>query len=69
MKAYPVPITVTAFVLYVGSAVVMALLDPEQIGRGLIMKVIIVFALVKAIQAAVAYQRESSAMPVTETAS
>jgi hypothetical protein len=69
VKAYPVPITVTAFVLYVGSAVVMALLDPEQIGRGLIFKIIIVVALVKAIQAAVAYQRESSAMPLTETAS
>ena len=33
VKSYPVPITITAFVLYVGEAVVMALLDPESLAR------------------------------------
>ena len=61
VKSYPVPITITAFVLYVGAAVVMALLDPESLARGFIIKIIVVIALSKSIQAAVAYQRESNA--------
>lgn len=61
VKSYPVPITITAFVLYVGAAVVMALLDPETLARGLIIKIIVVIALLKSIQAAVAYQRELNA--------
>ncbi len=61
VKSYPVPITITAFVLYVGAAVVMALLDPESLARGFIIKIIVVIALLKSIQAAVAYQRELNA--------
>jgi len=66
VKAYPVPITVTSFVLYVGAAVVMAIVNPTLLVKGLIIKIIIVIAMIKAIQAAIAYERDASAAPMTE---
>jgi hypothetical protein len=61
VRMYPVPITITAFVLYVAANVVVAIADPSVLITGLIFKIIVVAALVKAIQAALAYQREKSA--------
>ena len=63
VQKFPVPITVTGLVLYIGAAVVFGLLDPTQLARGIIVKIIIVAALAKAIQAALAYERESAATP------
>jgi len=54
---FPVPITIIALTIYVGSAVVFAILAPETLLAGIIVKVIIVAALVKAVQAAIAYQK------------
>jgi hypothetical protein len=62
VQSYPVPITITALVLYVGAAAVFGLLDPTTLLQGLIMKVIIVVALAKSIQAALAYERERQTM-------
>lgn len=58
VKNYPVPITITALVLYIGLQVVDAALAPEQIGKGIIMKVVVIVGLAKSIQAAVAYEAE-----------
>jgi hypothetical protein len=58
VKAFPVPVTVLALVLYVGSAAVFGFFVPESLWQGIILKVIIVIALIKSVQAAVAYQRE-----------
>jgi hypothetical protein len=60
INKYPVPVTITGLVLYVGTAIVFALLDPEYILRSLIFKGIVTIALVKAVQAAVASQRQSN---------
>jgi hypothetical protein len=58
---FPVPITIIALTIYVGSAVVFAALSNEPLEetllKGIIVKVIIVVALVKAVQAAIAYQK------------
>jgi hypothetical protein len=55
---YPVPITISGLVIYVGAAAVFALLDPTTIIRGIIFKIIITVALVKCVQSAIAYERE-----------
>jgi len=61
LYSLPVPITVGALIIYVGSAAVFALLDPTSIAKGLVVKVVIVVALIRAVSTAVAYQRERSA--------
>jgi hypothetical protein len=61
VKQYPVPMTITGLALYVGTALVSVALDPINLVRGIIVKVIIVVALVKAVQAALAYERERKA--------
>ncbi|WP_437192577.1 hypothetical protein [Planctomicrobium sp. SH527] len=55
---FPVPCTVLALILYLGGQAVTIADDPTMLTRGFVMKVIIVFALVKAIQTAIAYQKE-----------
>jgi hypothetical protein len=57
----PVPATITALCLYLGGTAIFAMLDPSSIGSGIIIKIIIIVALVKAVQAAIAYQKEESA--------
>jgi len=57
---FPVPITIIALTIYVGSAVVFAILAPETLLAGIVVKVIIVVALVKAVQAAIAYQKANA---------
>ncbi len=61
VKTYPVPATVLGLVLYVGCAAVFGYLDPTTLAMGWLVKIIIVVALAKAIQSAVAYQREATA--------
>jgi hypothetical protein len=56
IKKFPVAITVTSLVLYILAMVGFGLLDPETLARGFIVKIIIIFALFRAIQAARAFQ-------------
>ena len=57
VHAYPVPATVLGLVLYIGSAAILGYLNPLSLAQGWLWKIIIVVALAKSIQAAVAYQR------------
>ncbi len=60
---FPVPCTVLGLILYLGGQAVTVAGNPEMLTRGIFLKVIIVFALVRAIQAAVAYQNEKKLNP------
>lgn len=57
----PLVCTVTGLVLYLGGIAVFAVLEPESIIRGIIIKIFIIIGLVKAVQAAAAYEREVKA--------
>jgi preprotein translocase subunit SecF len=61
VKRFPVPCTVGALVLYILAALATAALDPSTLARGIIIKIFIVVALFKAVQAAFAYQKEMEA--------
>ena len=58
---FPVVCTVLGLILYLGGQAVFVYMEPESLARGLIMKIIIIAALVKAIQAALAYEKEERA--------
>lgn len=60
VRSYPVPITIAALILYLCGNAFGAVLAPESLVQGLIMKIIIVVCLVKAIQAAFAYSKEEN---------
>ena len=69
VKKFPVPATITGLVLYLGANAVFGLMDPTTLARGLIIKIFIIIGLFKAVQAAIAYQRESereSTLPTEE---
>ena len=55
---YPVPTTILSLVLYIGAAAAYGVFDPSTLARGWIIKILIVIALFKAVQAAIAYERE-----------
>ena len=57
----PVACTVTGLVLYIAAIAVFAVLEPLTIVQGIIIKIFIILAMVKAVQAAVAYEREAKA--------
>jgi hypothetical protein len=57
----PVVATVLGLVLYIGGNLAFAALEPESLARGIIIKVIVIVGLFKAIQTAVAYERERRA--------
>jgi uncharacterized membrane protein len=59
--AAPVPCTVTGLVLYVAGIAVFAVINPANLLSGLVVKIIIIIGLVKAVQAAAAYERERKA--------
>jgi hypothetical protein len=61
VPAAPLVTTVTGLVLYLGLNAVITVMDPVNLVRGLIIKIIIVIGLVKAVQAAAAYEREGKA--------
>jgi hypothetical protein len=63
VKTYPVPITITSLVLYVGAAIIFGYLDPSTLARGWLIKLLIIVGLVKSIQSALAYQREQQRQP------
>ena len=60
---YPVPATITALALYLASLAIFGMMDPTQLAKGLIIKFFIVAGLFKAVQAAIAYQKELAAAP------
>jgi predicted Zn finger-like uncharacterized protein len=58
VKRYPVPCTVGGMVIYLLGVVGNMVLEPRSLVQGVIFKVIIIGCLIKAIQAAIAYERE-----------
>jgi hypothetical protein len=57
----PVPITIASLVIYIGSMGVYGMLDPSTLARGLLIKLIVIGALFKSVQAALATERERRA--------
>jgi hypothetical protein len=53
-----VPATALGLILYVGAFAIFAAMDPASIAQGIIIKIIIIVGLVKALQSALAYQKE-----------
>jgi hypothetical protein len=60
VRQHPVPCTVTGLVLFVLGWLISGVLDPMNLLAGIIFKIIIIVALAKAVQAAIAYQREQA---------
>ena len=58
VKQFPVPITILALVLYIGANVATALIDPVAVASGIIFKILITIGLVRAVQAAFAYEKQ-----------
>lgn len=62
VSSYPVPITITSLILYIGCNALAIYLDSESFFKGppfaLFIKVGIIVGLVKAIQAAIASENE-----------
>src|SRR5262249_30086635 len=58
VKAFPVPVTILAFVLFLGSNLALTALAPISLCEGGIIKLIVAIALFQAILAAVAYEKE-----------
>jgi len=59
--AYPLPIAIISLVLFVAANAIFIVIEPSNIYRGLILKAIVLIAMVKALQAALAYQKERAA--------
>jgi hypothetical protein len=59
VKQYPVPITIASLVLYIVSALLFALLNPMSLVQGIVVKVILIVALVRAMKAARAYESDT----------
>lgn len=61
VQKHPVPATITALALYLAGNAIFGLVNPSSLGSGLIVKIFIVLGLFKAVQAAIAYQKELAA--------
>lgn len=61
VRRFPVPITITGLVLFLIYQGALIVLDINNLYRGIILKVIVLVVLVKAIQAAFAYQKDAVA--------
>jgi hypothetical protein len=62
IHTFPVGATIIALVLYVADLAVVLVINPgAMVGFGLIIRIVIVVALVQAVMAAVAYQKEQNA--------
>jgi hypothetical protein len=55
---YPVATTATGLVLYLGLNALFGYIDPMNLAHGWLIKIIIVVSLFKAVQSAVAYEKE-----------
>jgi hypothetical protein len=60
VETYPVPMTITALSLYLGGTAIFAMINPASLGAGIIMKIFVVIGLFKAVQAAIAYQKDQA---------
>ena len=60
VQRHPVPATITALALYLGSMAIFGMINPQSLASGLIIKAFIVIGLFKAVQAAIAYQKEQA---------
>ena len=58
----PVVCTALGLVLYLAGAGITAMFDPSTLAKGFIIKIIIIVALVKALQAGLAAQREAASL-------
>lgn len=58
VSKHPVPMTITALALYLGGNAVFGFINPASLLAGLFVKILIVVGLFKAVQAAIAYQKE-----------
>jgi hypothetical protein len=59
VNRFPVPVTILSLVLYVSATLGFAVLNPATLAPvGLIVKVLIIVFLAKAVQAALAYEKE-----------
>ena len=65
VRRHPVPTTITALALYLASMAIFGLINPSSLASGLIIKLFIVVGLFKAVQAAIAYQKELAVAPGT----
>ncbi len=54
----PVPITIASVVIYVGVNALFGMFEPNSLIRGVLLKIIIVVALVRAVQTAIAFEQE-----------
>lgn len=54
---YPVPVTILALILYIGGIVVFGFLEPLTVMQGWIIKLLIIFGLVKSLQSTTTYRR------------
>jgi hypothetical protein len=61
VQAFPVPITIIALVLYVGTQAVLAAKSPILLLNWFYLKIAMIIALIQAVITAVAYQKEQSA--------
>jgi hypothetical protein len=61
VQKHPVPTTITALALYLAGVAIFGLLNPASLASGIIIKVFVVIGLFKAVQAAIAYQKELAA--------
>ncbi len=60
LQMAPLPLAILALILYLGGVAISAMADPTTLAQGIIVKIIIIVALVKAVQTASAYQREAA---------
>ncbi len=58
---FPLPATIIGLVLFITLHAIDAIADPTSLARGWLIKILVIAALVKAIQAAVAYENERKA--------
>ena len=56
----PVPITITALVVYLGTLALFGFLDPLSLMNGLLIKILVVAGLAKSVQSAIAYEQARS---------
>ncbi len=61
LKSLPVPLTILSLIIYVGGIAGFGFLDPTSLLHGIVIKVIVIIALGKSVQTAMAYQREKDA--------
>lgn len=64
----PLPATIVGLVLYLSLIGVSAVIDPATIGQGIIIKLLIIVALAKGVQAGVKYRQLREEMAKTGTA-